>query len=311
MINEMFKNKVPFVYDYFSNLLDLINQNKKTFPQAIIFEGMDTKLQFLFSLELARILNCKETKEPICSCTNCRWIKNLEHPSVNLVSQIHFKPDGDETKTVISVKQANLIEKTLTFSSDYYRFFIFFSSALEQNNNEIFEKYGINKEIDFKIEPIENKTFNPNALNALLKSVEEPPKNTCFIFLTKSKEDILQTIVSRCQIFKIGKGVEKIDYSQIQELIKDYFKITYDNAFDISSSLLDFAKENEIDAKVILNMLLSYLETILKENVENNGIYLKLSYDIKLVNLALKQLRASINEKIVFDSLFLSIAKGI
>ena len=129
MFNTYVKNKFPFVCKYFENLLEFVFENKREFPQSLIFEGTDTKSQYLFALELARILNCQKDRAQDCDCINCKWIKSYSHPAINNVSQIHFKPDGDESKTVISVKQAREVEKSLMLSSDYHRFFIFFSST--------------------------------------------------------------------------------------------------------------------------------------------------------------------------------------
>ena len=164
MINELFKTKFPFVYNYFSNLLE--SRFLNIFPQSIIFESSDTKNSYYFALELARNLNCKNDKSTNCNCTNCKWIKPYTHPAVNNVSQIHFKGEDDDTKTQISVKQAREIEKSLTLSSDYHKFFIFFSSSnSESEGNE----YGYS-EINHTIEPLNTHIFNLSTANALLKN---------------------------------------------------------------------------------------------------------------------------------------------
>ena len=89
MLDNIFQNKFPFAYDYFTSLLELVFENKRDFPQSIIFEGADTKTQYVFALELARILNCIGDKTNSCECINCKWIKTHTHPAVNNVSQIH------------------------------------------------------------------------------------------------------------------------------------------------------------------------------------------------------------------------------
>ena len=45
--------------------------------------------------------------------------------------------------------------------------------------------------------------MNAEAANRLLKVVEEPPRNTVFIFVTHAPEKVLQTISSRCQSFRV------------------------------------------------------------------------------------------------------------
>ena len=199
MLNSLFQNKFPFAYRYFSELINLVFENKREFPQALILEGADTKTQYLFALELARILNCMGDKSSTCECVNCKWIKSQTHPAINNVSEIHFKGEGDETKTVISAKQAREIEKNLVLSSDYHRFFIFFSSGeKEYDPFELsdFQELNYSTDINFEIKPLNYNTFHPTTPNALLKSIEEPPKGVTFVFLTKSREDILPTIVN-------------------------------------------------------------------------------------------------------------------
>lgn len=313
MINELFYQKFPFSANYFSNLLKLVFENKRNFPQSIIFEGTDTKTQYLFALELARILNCQKEKEQNCTCTNCKWIKSHSHPSVVNVSQIHFKPDGDETKTIISTKQAQEIERVLTLSSDYYRFFIFFSSKNTQYDeyelNE-FDKLGYDSKIDYSIEPIDYSTFHTKTLNALLKSVEEPAQNTAFIFLTKSKEDILPTIVSRSQVFKLSGEVKNVDYSQINEITKEYLKINYNNAFLLSEKMQNIISEQNIKTEEILYQFLEYLKDLLKQNIDNSNLALKIKNDIEIIKNACLQLRANMSEKTILDTMFLKLARG-
>ncbi|MBR5303514.1 MAG: hypothetical protein IKU37_01645 [Candidatus Gastranaerophilales bacterium] len=310
MLNHIFNKKFPFAYNYFSELLNLVFENKRNFPQALIFEGADTKTQYLFALELARILNCQGNKTNSCDCVNCKWIKTHSHPAINNVSERHFKGEGDESKTVISAKQAREIEKSLTLSSDYHRFFIFFSSNEKKYDPfELADFQNLNyaTNIDFSIKPLTFNTFHSTTPNALLKSIEEPPKRTTFIFLTKSKEDILPTIVSRCQVFKLSGLKEKLNYNDILTIISSYPNIDYKNAFEISDNLQKYIKENNIDIEIILNKILEYLKDLLKQNPQTN---IKINKDIKTINEAIKQSRTNMSDKIVLDTMFLRLARG-
>ena len=294
MINEIFKNKFPFAYNYFSTLIE----TKKDFPQSIILEGTDTFNSYYFALELARIKNCTGDKTPNCECTNCKWIKSYTHPAINNVSQIHFKPDGDETTTTISVKQVQEIEKTLTLSSDYHRFFIFFSSKkADKNANE----FGYN-EINYTIEPLASQIFNKFAINAMLKSIEEPPKNTTFVFLAKSKEDIISTIVSRSQVFKTASIPSIIDYSDILPYLSNYFNLDYIKALDIANNF-----QNYEDTDLALNKLIAYLKDIL---IQQPSLQSKIMKDIYFISDAIKHLHANMSNKVVLEALFLKIARG-
>ena len=53
------------------------------------------------------------------------------------------------------------------------------------------------------------------AFNALLKTLEEPPAHVIFILATTQKHDILDTIISRCQVFDFTLATQ----NQLEELI--------------------------------------------------------------------------------------------
>lgn len=51
--------------------------------------------------------------------------------------------------------------------------------------------------------------MNTATANKLLKLLEEPPEKTVFLLIAESEDDILQTILSRCQILNFGPLGEK------------------------------------------------------------------------------------------------------
>src|SRR5690606_30737955 len=55
------------------------------------------------------------------------------------------------------------------------------------------------------------------AQNTLLKTLEEPPEDTCFILLVEAPERLLSTIVSRCQqltILPVSKSAAQSYFGQ-------------------------------------------------------------------------------------------------
>lgn len=312
-LNEKFSEKFNFAYNYFSELLSLVKDKKRKFPQALIFEGADTKGQYLFSLELARILNCEKEGAKDCDCVNCKWIRGFSHPAAQNVSQIHFKGENDETKTVISAAQAKRIETSLALSSDYHRFFIFFSSkekTCEENELTDFSALNYSTDINFEIAPLNYSAFTAATPNALLKSIEEPPEKTTFIFLTKSKEDILPTIVSRCLTFKLSGTCNNENKLQNSNLFNLYPSLSFDNCLDMSDNILFYIKENELTLIEVLDSFLEYLLALLKENISNPSITAKINNDISIISNAQKQSKASMSDKIVLESLMLRLARG-
>ena len=308
MFSKKSQNEFPFVSNYF---VQCFNHNR--FPQSIVFEGLDPYAQLFFALELARIANCTQDKNPDCDCLNCRWIRSNTHPAINFVSQLHFKPQDDDAKTVISAKQAKAVEKELHESSDYHRFFIFFdakSTPMSDSAIKSYEKYcpegfEIIPDNDWSLFHIDKKTFNETVPNILLKSVEEPPERTTFVFLTKNKADLINTIVSRSQVFKLNAKYTKENNNFIFELFSNYPKITCEQAISISDEIQNYIKENEIRSSVVLDNILAYLSDVYK----NTGLK-KAKDDIKHISQAHLWANSSMSDKVIFDTLMLQIVRG-
>ena len=306
MINQIFKN--TFVYNYFSILL---NSNKR-FPQSIVFEGFDTIMQYFFSLELARILNCAGDKTPGCSCTNCNWIRENRHPAVVNVTPVDFKEDG--TKTVISVKQIEKVTSLILEASDYHRFFIFSNaktSKIQENEQKQLSKYlnagfKINKE-DWLPAPINKKILQEEASNALLKSTEEAPNKVTFIFLANSREDIISTIVSRSLVFKTPVSIEKSQIN-VSSFFKNYPDLPISDAMKTSTEILSYIEENGLSHIEFLDSAEEFFVNLLRQNAKNNQIFNLISSDIKKVQLAKKHLAATITPNNTFENLFISIS---
>lgn len=306
MINQIFKN--TFVYNYFSILL---NSNKR-FPQSIIFEGFDTIMQYFFSLELARILNCTGDKTPSCSCTNCNWIRENRHPAVVNVTPVDFKEDG--TKTVISVKQIEKVTSLILETSDYHRFFIFSNaktSKIQENEQKQLSKYlnagfKINKE-DWLPAPINKKILQEEASNALLKSTEEAPNKVTFVFLANSREDIISTIVSRSLVFKTPVSIEKSQIN-VSSFFKNYPDLPISDAMKTSTEILSYIEENGLSHIEFLDSAEEFFVNLLRQNAKNNQIFNLISSDIKKVQLAKKHLAATITPNNTFENLFISIS---
>jgi DNA polymerase-3 subunit gamma/tau len=59
------------------------------------------------------------------------------------------------------------------------------------------------------------------AFNALLKTLEEPPKHAVFILATTELDKLPETIVSRCQVFTFKKPTQKILKDVVLHMAKD------------------------------------------------------------------------------------------
>ena len=100
-----------------------------------------------------------------------------------------------------------------------------------------------------------------NAVNALLKVVEEPNDNTFFILINNSSKKIIHTLRSRCIEFKLS-----IDKSVIKNIINDLYKeINYD---DISPDFIRYS--------ITLSGLIDFLNICINEKLNYNDITIEI-----------------------------------
>ena len=111
--------------------------------------------------------------------------------------------------------------------------------------------------------------LNINSVNALLKILEEPPKNVIF-FLINNNKKILPTLSSRCINFRIYLSYkeslsisDKLLNSQLNELLSQDLISHYSTPGNILN-LISFGKKNDYDlSKVDLK---SFVKMIIKDN---------------------------------------------
>ena len=278
----LLSDKYPFLTNYFTQALTTQN---RALPQSLLFYGNDLDSQYVLAKEIARFLNCKSDKSDSCECINCKWIREEAHPAVLTISRVDNKPDDDDSKTVISIKQSQMIKESLVSASEFHRVYIFCDRDDEGN-----------------IQGLNSVNFQAETANSLLKIIEEPQPGVTFIFLTRYIEDVLPTIISRSQCFfvpSLEKPTE--DYSIIAGIFENYWEYERRNAFDISQKLQDLSKEHSV--LNILESIQNYMLSILRQNPSNTNII----KHIETVETCKKQARLGIKPVNIFDDLCLKI----
>ncbi len=279
-------DKYPFLTKYFENG---IKNPDKSIAHSILFYGNDLNAQYSLALYIARLLNCKKDKTYDCNCLDCNWIINGEHPAVLTISRIENKPEDDDSKTVISVKQANMIKQSLMNSSDFHRVFIF-----------------CDRDDDENISGLNNLNFQEETANALLKTIEEPPKNTTFFFLTRDKEDLISTIISRSQCFYVPSFErENTDWENIKDVFENYVEFERRDAFEIANNLNSISK-NPVET---LEQMQNYILSLMKSNIQNKQLLVKFLHDIEAVEKAKKAVIAKVSPLNAFENLCIDIIK--
>ena len=164
-----------------------------------------------------------------------------------------------------------------------------------------------NKYIHF---PLDSKILKQEAANALLKSIEEPPRNTHFIFLTKDKNDLLPTIISRSQAFYVNapkQELNKID--GLENVFKYYPYNDFVSTNDFIKRLQNWQNDNNLSLDVTLDYAQNYLEDLLKANIDNVYLTNKITKNIRDFEDGKKKLKFNFHDKPVWENLLYTFYK--
>ena len=136
----------------------------------------------------------------------------------------HILITDEIEEAVAQIKERLYPERVVSFVPESLDF------KIEDSRSVIKEAYISEEKVKYLI--LGGKSFTPEAQNALLKVLEEPPRNIEFILIAPSKSVVLPTIRSRLPMRKIPslRTVQQIDLRL--------------SSLDLAS-LFDFVKANE------------------------------------------------------------------
>jgi len=263
LIKDYLKEKQPSIYQTFSNAL----KNNQLSHAYLIVGETGTPLKDT-AIYLAKSLLCDSPNPLACeNCLTCLRVENNQYADIII---------EDGSKGTIKKEDVDLI--TSTFSK----------TAIENKGKVI-----------YIIHLVENMT--QQAINALLKFLEEPGKDTYAFLTTENESRVLQTIISRSQrlFLKLTKreniiseankenipqedaellsyifnNVDNIkeymtceEYPDIKELLKEYLNnlTNLDNSlFVVETKLLEILTSKEL-AKLFINLLANVFEDIIR-----------------------------------------------
>ena len=139
--------------------------------QAYLFSGMRGVGKTTAARILAKALNCAEgpTPTPCNKCASCLDIDNDRSIDV-------LEIDGASNRGIEDIRS---LRESVKYKAMHSRTKIIYIDEVHQ--------------------------ITKDGFNALLKTLEEPPPNTVFIFATTEYNKVLPTIVSRCQHFEFKR----------------------------------------------------------------------------------------------------------
>lgn len=144
------------------------------------------------------------------------------------------------------------------------------------------------------------------AQNAFLKTLEEPPANSLIILCCQNQEQLIPTIISRCQIIAlIAKSDIEIDRSLITHcslLITQFLKAGIGERLKL---IEPYEKTREEAIKFCEDMII-----VLRENLLKNNLLIsprQLTTILKSLQKSLIYLKANVNIKLVLDNFVIAL----
>lgn len=148
-------------------MLEVTLERERNAP-AYLFIGEEGIGKRLVAKTLAKALNCLKSKafDSCDECISCRKIEDLNHPDVHWIAP-------ERPSDIIKIEQ------------------------IRQLKNDIYLKPYEAKIKVFIVDGAQHLT--PEASNAFLKVLEEPPQDSLLILITSKPRLIFPTLLSRCQ----------------------------------------------------------------------------------------------------------------
>ncbi len=148
--------------------------------------------------------------EPCCECHSCKQAMSMNNPDI-----IYVQHDKPNTIGVDDVRLGIIETVSIKPYSSNYKIYIVNDTQL----------------------------MTPQAQNALLKTIEEPPAYVVFLLLTNNTEVLLPTILSRC----VTLNMKPVQDDEMREYLKEKLHVTENRA----EICIAFARGNVGRAKAL------------------------------------------------------------
>ena len=270
-----------------NNLVNSYHENK--FSHAFLFVTNDIDRCRNDVLELIKVISCPSSYSDDCkTCNLCYQIDKGSLPNL-----IQIYPDG------MNIKKEQILNIEDHFSA----------KPIYLKNNI----YIINNA----------DKLNKAAANTMLKFLEEPEDNILGFFITNNKEQMLDTIKSRCQIVLVNYVAGELltsdeNFSNIKELSQIYLKsLLIEKKDGIILNKMVFT-ESVLDRNELHNCLkfwmILFTDAIKQKDLNefdflyNIDIY-KLININKIVFNTLKNVTTNVNMELLMDGFVLEVEK--
>jgi DNA polymerase III subunit delta' len=182
-------------HDWAVNLLKE-NVARGRVRHAYLFTGPQGIGRRTLALRLAQALNCLQPPEPGVPCLKCRactQIGRMQHPDLQIVQ-------ADTSGGTLKVDQIRELQHSLSLAPYEARYRVAILLRFEE--------------------------AHPSAMNALLKTLEEPAAQVILILTAESAERLLPTIVSRCEVL----GLRSLPLEEVSQWLQSQHQLPFEQA---------------------------------------------------------------------------------
>lgn len=175
-------------------------------PQALLLHGPRGVGKQRLGLWLGQLILCEQDGRELCgTCRSCRMVENLSHPDLHWFIPLEpSKKAGDADKQVELVEAALGEELAVRRERPLYGSLSGLASHSVASVRLLLRRLvltpAMGKRKVFLIGDAERlipQQANPEAANALLKALEEPPADTILILTASEPDKLLPTVLSR------------------------------------------------------------------------------------------------------------------
>jgi len=193
-------------------------------PNAFLFSGAEGVGKDAMAVTFGRALHCERNGiEPCGTCSSCIKVRSLQHPDIKFIFALPHGRDEDRDDAPlakVSDQDIKTIREQLRLKGEnlYHRLaipkanVIKISSIREARSESAMTTFDGRRRV---IIISRAEEMGEEASNTLLKTLEEPSRNTMFILTSSQPDALLPTIRSRCQLVRF----EQLSPEEIQAVL--------------------------------------------------------------------------------------------
>ena len=253
-------------------------RKNKRLTHAFLFHGPQGTGKEGHALELAAMLNCAEEQdEGSCgNCPSCKKTKSFQHENIKLILPLpRGKISSSSDPTIKAFRSEKELQEYLVLlkkkaTNPYFHMqvsganTILINSIRELKLNVSMSTVNNEWKIILIFQAEKLCVPSPAAAHALLKVLEEPPKQTIFILVTSQPHIILDTIHSRCQRLYFPPISSEIIQGELEKLGQDPLQAAV--IARISSGNLSLSRELKDDYADIMERLFTILNACFSQD---------------------------------------------